>query len=96
MQLNMTGHHVEVTPPMRDYATKRVERLQKHFERIISIDLTFNVEKLDQIVKAHIHTPGANFNANSKAEDIYSAIDLLVDKLDRQIKKHREKETGHH
>ncbi len=91
MQINFTGHHVEVTDPIRNFATEKLSRLKRHFGRIMSIDVTFEIEKLEQVAKATIFAPGAKFHADSKSEDLYSAIDGLVDKLDRQLKHHKEK-----
>ncbi len=94
MQINLTGHHVEITPALRNITTEKFVRLQRHAERITSIHVTFGVEKLRQIAEANIHIAGAEIHARSEADDMYSAIDTLIDKLDRQLKKHKEKE-GH-
>lgn len=95
MQINITGHHMDVTPPLRDFTTKKFDKLQRHFDRIISIDVTFEVEKLLKIAKATIFMSGAKLYADSKSDDMYSAIDTLVDKLDRQIKEHKDKLKEH-
>lgn len=95
MQVSFTGHHVDVSQPLRSFTTKKLDRLQKHFDKIISIDVIFEVEKLEKIAKATIFLSGAKLYADSKSEDMYSAIDLLVDKLDRQIKQHKEKHQEH-
>lgn len=91
MQINITGHHVEVTPPIRSFAEEKLNKLKRHYDRIISIDMTFEIEKLQQIAKATIFAPGAKFHADAKSDDLYAAIDGLVDKLDRQIRNHKEK-----
>lgn len=95
MQINFTGHHVEVTPALRGYATSKFERLERHFDKITSINITFDVEKLRQIAEATIFVVKGELHASSESEDLYSAIDSLVDKLDRQIKKHKEKLKNH-
>lgn len=91
MQINITGHHVEVTPPIREYATKKLGRLKEHFSRIMSIDVTFEIEKLQQVAKATISVPGSKIHADCKSDNLYTAIDDLEDTLDRQLKKHKEK-----
>jgi len=95
MQINFTGHHVELTNPLKEFTTEKFEKLLRHFDRIMSIDVTFEVEKLNQIAKANIHVAGKNFYADASAKDMYEAIDGLVDKLDRQLKDHRDKQTHH-
>lgn len=95
MQINFTGHHVEITPPLKDYATKKMDKLVRHFDRIIKIDLTFEIEKLQQIAKATIYVSGAKLHADSRSDDMYKAIDLLIDKLDRQIKEHKDRQSEH-
>lgn len=95
MQINLTGHHVEITHPLREFTVDKFERLARHFEHILSIDVTFEVEKLRQIAKASVHVAGKVFHADSESENMYNAIDGLVDKLDRQLKDHRKKQTEH-
>ncbi len=95
MQINVSGHHVEVTPPLREYVLSKMERLQRHFDNITNTDVTLIVEKLVQKAEATIHVSGADIFATAESEDMYAAIDLLVDKLDRQLIKHKEKSRHH-
>lgn len=95
MQINFTGHHVDMTEPLKQFTAEKLEKLVRHFEHIISIDITFEVEKLRQIAKATIHVAGKSIHADSEAEDMYKAIDILIDKLDRQLKEYRSKQTKH-
>ena len=95
MQINISGHHVEVTPALREYVLSKMERLQRHFDQITNTDVTLIVEKLVQKAEATIHVSGADIFANAESEDMYAAIDLLADKLDRQLIKHKEKHRGH-
>ena len=95
MQINFTGHHVEVTDPLRTFTQEKMEKLTRHFEKIISIDITFEVEKIRQIAKASVHIAGKVLHADSEAEDMYKAVDGLIDKLDRQLKDHRNQQTQH-
>ena len=95
MQINISGHHVEVTPALREYVMSKMDRLQRHFDQITNTDVTLIVEKLVQKAEATVHVSGADLFANAESEDMYAAIDLLADKLDRQLIKHKEKTRGH-
>ena len=95
MQINISGHHVEVTPPLRQYVLNKLDRLQRHFDQITNTEVTLIVEKLVQKAEATVRVSGADLFANAESEDMYAAIDLLVDKLDRQLIKHKEKIRGH-
>lgn len=95
MQLNITGHGIQVTPALRQYATEKLDRLTRRGDHITSISLIFDVEKVNQIAKATVHVTGAEIHARSESADLYSAIDLLVDKLTHQITKHKEKLKSH-
>ena len=95
MQINISGHHVEVTPPLREYVLTKFERLQRHFDQITNTEVTLIVEKLVQKAEATIHVSGADIFATAESEDMYAAIDVLADKLDRQLIKHKEKHRGH-
>ena len=95
MQLNVTGHHVDVTPPMHDYVSQKLERLERHFDHVTNVHVILSVEKLRQKAEATLHISGGNLFADAQDEDMYAAIDAMVDKLDRQIRKHKEKMTDH-
>ena len=95
MQLNVSGHHVEVTDPLREYVEAKFERLQRHFDQITNTEVTLIVEKLVQKAEATVHISGADIFAAAESEDMYAAIDALADKLDRQLIKHKEKSRGH-
>lgn len=96
MQLNLSGHHIEVTSALRNYVSSKMERLERHFDHVTNIHVVLSVEKLRQKVEANLHVNGANLFASADHEDMYAAIDALTDKLDRQIKKHKEKFQDHH
>jgi putative sigma-54 modulation protein len=95
MQITFKGHQFEVTPALKEFTTEKFDRLYRHFDRISNINVTFWLEKLENIAEATIHVPGNAIHASSKAADMYSAVDELIDKLDRQLKKHKEKEDIH-
>ncbi|MGO1461318.1 MAG: ribosome hibernation promoting factor [Marinobacter sp.] len=91
MQLNISGHHVELTPALKGYVSEKFERLQRHFDHISNCQVTLEVDKVRQIADATLHVVGGEIHAKAENEDMYAAIDGLVDKLDRQILKHKEK-----
>lgn len=95
MQLNLTGHHVDITDAMRNYVNEKTERLERHFDQMTNVHVILSVEKLRNKAEATIHVNGADLFADAEHEDMYAAIDALADKLDRQIKKHKEKMTNH-
>jgi putative sigma-54 modulation protein len=96
MQLSVTGHHIDVTPALRDYVGTKLARLERHFDHMTDIHCVLTVEKLLHRAEATIHVTGGTIHADSTEPDMYAAIDILVDKLDRQVKKHKEKLTDHH
>lgn len=87
MQMTITGHHVEVSPALRAYVTEKMQRLSRHFDHVISIDVILNVEKLDQIAEATVNAGGRTLFATHTATDLYAAIDGLADKIDRQVRR---------
>ena len=95
MQLSITGHHIDVTDSLRAYVMNKFVRLERHYERMTNVHVVLSVEKLIQKAEATIHTSGAELYADATSEDLYAAIDALVDKLDRQIVKHKEKTRSH-
>ena len=96
MQLKLTGHHVEVTDSMRAYVEKKLERIVRHFDNVIDVNCVLTVEKLEQKAEATLHVSGADIHADAIDGNMYAAIDLLADKLDRSVKKHKEKLHDHH
>ncbi len=96
MQLNVTGHHIEVTDSLHDYIKSKFERLERHFDKVTNVNVILNVEKLDQKAEATLNLKGNKIFAEAINGDMYASIDALIDKLDRQICKHKEKITDHH
>lgn len=96
MQLEITGHHLEVTDSMNGYIREKVDRLKRHFDQVINIHFILEVEKQRHKAEASLHVSGNHIFADAHADDMYAAIDALVDKLDRQIVKHKEKLKSHH
>ena len=86
MQLNVTGHHVEVTPALRGYVEKKLERIVRHFDQVIDVHCVLTVEKLRQKAEATLHVSGSDIHADATEPNMYAAIDALTDKLDRCVK----------
>jgi putative sigma-54 modulation protein len=95
MNINLTGGSIDITDALRQYTTDKFSRLSRHFDHIINANVIFQVEKLTQKAEATLLVPGEEIYASSESSDLYSAIDLLVDKLDTQVKKHKEKIRDH-
>ena len=95
MNLNITGHQLEVTAAIRDYVGAKLERVTRHFDHVIDVNVIMTVEKLVQKVEANIHVSGKDIHAEATDGDMYAAIDSLADKLDRLVLKHKEKHGAH-
>lgn len=95
MQINITGHRLEVTPAIKTFTEEKFNKLERHFDQITSINVVFDVEKLRQIAEATVFVAKGELHASSESEDLYAAIDVLIDKLDRQLIKHKEKIRQH-
>lgn len=96
MQINISGHHVKITTSLKNYVEKKFERLTRHFDHVINIHVVLTVEKLTHNAEASLQVSGNKIFANASNEGMYAAVDALVDKLDRQIVKHKEKLKDHH
>ncbi len=96
MQLDVTGHHVEVTPALRLYVQNKIGRIERHFDAVTDVHCILTVEKLRHKAEATVQVNGGRLYADSIEEDMYAAIDGLIDKLDRQVKRHKEKLCDHH
>jgi ribosome hibernation promoting factor len=91
MNLNLTGHHLTITPAIRDYVIAKLDRVVRHFDHVIDVNVVMSVDKLQQKIEARLHTRGKDIQAEAIDADLYAAIDALADKLDRQVLKHKEK-----
>ncbi|MDP2169917.1 MAG: ribosome-associated translation inhibitor RaiA [Rhodocyclaceae bacterium] len=95
MNLNITGHHIEVTPALREYVTGKVDKVIRHFDHVTSVHIILSVEKLVQKAEITLHVKGKDIYADSSDTDLYAAIDKLIDKLDRQVLKYKNKNQDH-
>ena len=91
MNLHLTGHHLEITPAIRDYVSSKLQRITHHFDHVIDVNVVLTVEKLRRRIEASVHVRGKEIFCESADADMYAAIDGLADKLDRTIIKHKEK-----
>ena len=96
MQLSVTGHHVEVSAPLREYVANKIEKIERHFDHVSDVHCILTVEKLRHKAEATINVNGGTIYADATEEDMYAAIDGLVDKLGRQVRKYKEKMGDHH
>jgi|SRR5437016_7208943 len=94
MNLNLTGNHLDVTPALRDYVIAKLDRITRHFDHVIDVNVVLAVDKLRHKAEVNLHTRGKDIHVEAIEADMYAAIDMLIDKLDRQVVKHKEKLTG--
>lgn len=95
MNINLSGHHVEVTGSLREYVNTKFAKLERHFDQINNVQVILTVEKLDQKAESTVHIRGGEVFASAINTDMYASIDTLVEKLDRQILKHKSKVSNH-
>lgn len=95
MQISVTGHHVDITPPLRAYVNDKMQRISRHFDHVISMNVILTVEKHENLAEATLHTAGKSLFANASDLDMYAAIDGLVDKLDKQVRRHKDRLRDH-
>ena len=96
MQLSVTGQQIDVTDSLRDYVSSKIEKIERHFDLVSDVHCILKVEKLRHTAEATVNVNGGKIYADSTEQDMYAAIDSLVDKLDRQVRKYKEKLGDHH
>lgn len=96
MKINIIGHNVDVTPAIKSYTEEKFGKLERHFDHITAINVVLTIEKLNQIAEANVLVPKSDIHARAESENLYTAIDEMVDKLDRRLIKHKEKIRAHH
>ncbi|CAM3983550.1 MULTISPECIES: ribosome hibernation promoting factor [Vibrio] len=95
MQINITGHHVELTESLQEYVDTKFQKLERFFEHINNVQVILKLEKVNHIAEATLHVSQGDIHATAEEENMYAAIDALVDKLVRQLTKHKEKLSSH-
>jgi putative sigma-54 modulation protein len=101
MNLTISGHHLEVTPALREYALTKLERITRHFDQVVDITVLLSIEKpaekeRRQRAEVTVHVKGKDLFAECSSEDLYASIDQVVDKLDRQLVRHKDRVQDHH
>ncbi len=96
MQLTISGHQIDLTDSMKNYIDEKMQRIERHFDHVSSIDVVLHVEKLQHKAEATVNAKGITMHAHADSENMYATIDDLTDKLDSQVRKHKEKITNHH
>jgi len=101
MNLTISGHHLEVTPALRSYVTSKLDRITRHFDQVVDVKVLLSVEKQKekerrQRAECNIHVKGSDLFAECSNQDLYAAVDELVDKLDRKVVRHKDKIKDHH
>lgn len=96
MQVTITGHHIDVTPALKNKVESKLSKLERHFDHLTDVHCVLTVEKLQHKAEATVHLSGGTIYADATEEDMYAAVDSLVDKLSRQVTRHKEKLTDHH
>jgi putative sigma-54 modulation protein len=93
MNFSVSGHHLEVTPAIRSYVQSKLERVARHFDNVIDAHVILSVSKLRQKAEVTLRVRGRDLHCESEEDDLYAAIDLMIDKLDRQVLRHKDKVT---
>ena len=91
MNLSVSGHHLEVTPALRSYVQAKMVRITRHFDHVIDAHVILTANKLAQKAEVTLHVPGKDLHCECEEGDLYAAIDMLADKLDRQVLKYKDK-----
>ncbi|WP_035382856.1 ribosome-associated translation inhibitor RaiA [Ferriphaselus sp. R-1] len=94
MNLNLSGHHLEVTPAIREHVVSKLGKIKKHFDNVLDVSVILSVDKLQQKAEATVHISGKTIFVECQDTNLYVAIDELIEKLDRQVLKHKEKNTA--
>jgi len=100
MNLTISGHHLELTPAIREYVQSKLERIKRHFDHVIDVAVILSVDSFTekdkrQRAEINLHLRGKDLHVESEAQDLYAAIDVLIDKLDRQVLRHKDKIQDH-
>tara|TARA_Y100001936_G_scaffold250499_1_gene303434 strand:+ start:1002 stop:1322 length:321 start_codon:yes stop_codon:yes gene_type:complete len=95
MNLHLTGHHIDITPAMREYVNTKITKIKRHFNHVMDINVTLSVENLNQNAEANVHVRGKDIFVETNSANMYASIDRLINKLDRKILKYKEKNTDY-
>ncbi|MES2088714.1 MAG: ribosome-associated translation inhibitor RaiA [Pseudomonadota bacterium] len=101
MNLTISGHHLDVTPALREYVLTKLDRVTRHFDQVVDVTVLLSVEKQTekdrrQKAEVNVHVKGKDIFVETAHEDMYAAIDQLMDKLDRQVGRYKARMQDHH
>lgn len=96
MNLNITGHHLDVTPAIREYIQTKMTRVMRHFDHVIDTQVILSLEPLKHRAELTLHIPGKDIHCEASENNLYAAIDLLIDKVDRKVLQHKARTQNHH
>jgi len=96
MNLNITGHHLDVTPAIREYIQTKMTRVVRHFDQVIDTHVILSLEPLKHRAELTLHIPGKDIHCEASEDNLYTAIDLLIDKVDRKVLQHKTRTQNHH
>ena len=101
MNLTISGHHLEVTPALREYVLTKLDRITRHFDGVVDVNVLLTVDNIKekerrQRAEVTLHCKGKDIFVEHANEDLYAAIDQLMDKLDRQVVRHKDRLQNHH
>ena len=95
MNLSISGRHLEITPAIREYASSKMARIGRHFDNVIGTQVMLSVEKVQHVADVTVRLPGKDIHCEARDDNLYAAIDLLADKIDRQVIKYKTKLQNH-
>ncbi|MFA5487894.1 MAG: ribosome-associated translation inhibitor RaiA [Candidimonas sp.] len=95
MNLSITGRHLEVTPAIREYVMNKMARVSRHFDNVIDTQVILSIERVNHTAEATMRLPGKDIHCEATDENLYASIDLLADKIDRQVIKYKTKTQNH-
>lgn len=101
MNLTISGHHLEVTPALREYVLTKLDKVTRHFDQVVDVNVLLTVDnekekQRRQKAEVNLHVKGRDIFVETSHEDLYAAIDRLMDMLDRQVCKHKARVQDHH
>lgn len=91
MNISTTARHYDLAPALKDYAEGKVQNLKRYFDHIVNANLIFSLEKYRHKVEITLHVNGRDFISIEESDDMYTAVDRSVDKLERQLRRHKGK-----
>ena len=95
MQLHISGHHLDITSAIKNHTNEKLSKIKHHFDNVMNVNMILEVQKDVQKAEATIHLSGADLFAKAQSSDMYVSIDQLINKLNSQIIKHKEKLHNH-